>query len=47
MYDCFSDCVEDCDIIDRVTQSSSVKCDNEDSANGSVNIQDDFGKWYH
>ena len=33
-YDCFNDYVEYCDIIDRVTQSSSVKCDNSDSANG-------------
>ena len=48
MYDCFNDYVEDCDIIDRVTQSSSVKCYNSDSANGSVNmvnvnVQDGFG----
>ena len=48
MYVCFNDYVEDCDIIDSVTQSSSVKCDKRDSLYGSVNmvnvnVQDDFG----
>ena len=38
MYDCFNGYVEDCDIIDRVTQRSSVKCDNSDSVNGGVNM---------
>ena len=51
MYNCFNDYVDDCDIIDRVTESSTVKCDDNDNVNGSVNmvnvnVENDFGNGF-